>query len=606
MSPGTNGAVPAEALRRHRAQLIVAFLAVAGLCAVSVLAPPSSEVALGTVARAVAVGVPVAVGLYAWTRPSWERFGKLLVATGMAMLLDTLSLSDDAVPYSVGGVADWAVEAGLIYLILCFPTGRLTARVDRALVAAAALTVMLLFLPTAPLVEHYPEPNDWVTCGSDCPRNVFMVVADEPSVIENAVVPLREALVIALFLLVIVRLVQRIRGASALLRVTLTPVLAVGIARTFVIGSAIVVRRVSPESPILDVELWLLAFSIPVMAVAFLVGLLRWWVHMGRSLRRLAASLRTRVRPEALRSALADAFDDPSLELVFPFGDRWLNGAGQMVQPPAVASGRCITELTDGERVVAAMFHDIALEHERAFVDAVTAYAVPMLENQRLASHTLLLLRELEESRARAAEGAGIERKRIERDLHDGAQQRLVAVAIRLEYAADLVGADPARGKALLRDLSSEIDIALGEVRSLGQGSSPRVLVRRGLADALAVATEDAPIPTTLHGGPLPRYSPEVESAAYFCCLEALQNVAKHAVGATRVRITVAEHDHRLQLDVHDDGAGFDVGVVPARGGLANMRDRVKDVGGDVSVESRRSRGTRVSVTIPLAAVGYP
>ena len=145
--------------------------------------------ALETVARAVAVGIPVAVGLVAWRRPPFERFGRLLVAMGGAVLAVTLSLSDDAVLYSTGRVVNWGVQAGLVYLILAFPSGRLVHRVDRALVTAAVLLVALLFLPTALLVEAYPTPAPWVSCGSDCPRNAFMAVADEPRVIEQLVSP---------------------------------------------------------------------------------------------------------------------------------------------------------------------------------------------------------------------------------------------------------------------------------------------------------------------------------------------------------------------------------------------------------------------------------
>lgn len=201
-------------------------------------------------------------------------------------------------------------------------------------------------------------------------------------------------------------------------------------------------------------------------------------------------------------------------------------------------------------------------------------------------------------------ESADTERKRIERDLHDTAQQRLVAVAIRLEYAAELVGEDPARGRSLLRELANEVEIALGEVRSLGRGTAPPVLAQRGLADALALAAEDATVPTTVRGGPLPRYSAEIETAAYFCCLEALHNASKHASGATRVRITLAHLDQILRLDVHDDGAGFDPAAVSARGGLTNMRERAAGVGGTVTIESGPGRGTRVIVTIPLVADG--
>lgn len=167
-------------------------------------------------------------------------------------------------------------------------------------------------------------------------------------------------------------------------------------ARIFVIGSALAVRRVSPESPVLDMELWVLALSLPAMAVAFLVRLLRWWVRMGASLRRLARRLRTRARAEELRDVLADAFEDPSLGIVYPFGHEWLDGKGEVVQPPAPGSASRITEVHDGERMVAAIIHDEALMDEPAFVDGAASYAVLMLENQRLAANTLVLLRALE------------------------------------------------------------------------------------------------------------------------------------------------------------------------------------------------------------------
>jgi signal transduction histidine kinase len=205
---------------------------------------------------------------------------------------------------------------------------------------------------------------------------------------------------------------------------------------------------------VVDVALWMLAFSIPAMALAFLVGLVRWWMYVGASLRRLVARLRHRVRPDELRAALADAFQDPSLEIVYPFGhDELVDDEGRTVRPPAPASGRCVTEVRDGTRLVAAMIHDDALRDERAFIDAATSYAVLLLDNHRLASSTLVLLRALGTSRAGK--------------LHDAVRQRLVAVAIRLEYAADLATDDPGRARDLLRELAAEVEIALGEVGSL-------------------------------------------------------------------------------------------------------------------------------------------
>ena len=197
-------------MRSLRRELIVGIGATVAVGAVSVLVPvsaaSSTTVLLETAARAVAVGIPVAVGLLAWRRPPFERFGRLLVATGAAVLAVTLSLSDDAVLYSTGRVVHWGVEAALVYLILAFPSGGLTQRVDRALATAAVLLVALLFLPTALLVESYPTPAPWVSCASDCPRNAFMAVADEPRVIEQLVNPAQVLLAIALFVAILARL----------------------------------------------------------------------------------------------------------------------------------------------------------------------------------------------------------------------------------------------------------------------------------------------------------------------------------------------------------------------------------------------------------------
>ena len=421
-------------MRSSRRELIVGIGAAVAVGAVSVLVPvsaaSSTAVVLETVARAVAVGMPVAVGLVAWRRPPFERFGRLLVATGAAVLVVTLSLSDDAVLYSTGRVVNWGVEAALVYLILAFPSGGLAQRVDRALATAAALLVALLFLPTALLVEAYPTPAPWVSCSSDCPRNAFMAVAHEPRVIEQLVSPARVLLAIALFVAIIARLADRVRGATRLGRRTLTPVLAVAMGWALVLGVTLGVRLAWPGSALVEGMVWLIALTVPAMAVAFLIGLMRWWVYVGASLRRLAARLRSPLAPQELRSALADAFEDPSLEVVYRRAGGWVDGEGQTLATPAPGSGRCLTEVGNGDRIVGGLIHDAALRYERAFSDAAASSAALTLESHRLAADTDLLLREVHESRARIAASADNERRRIERDIHEGAQQRLLSLRI--------------------------------------------------------------------------------------------------------------------------------------------------------------------------------
>jgi signal transduction histidine kinase len=225
---------------------------------------------------------------------------------------------------------------------------------------------------------------------------------------------------------------------------------------------------------------------------------------------------------------------------------------------------------------------------------------VVTLENQRLTANAAALERELAASRERIAATVETERKRIERDLHDGAQQRLVAVSIRLESVTKLLNDDPPRGKAVMRELGDDLERAIAEVRQLGRGGAPRALTRLGLARALELVAKQAPIPTAVEDASLGRYDGEIEAAAYFWCVEGLQNASKHAVGATAVRIVLAERDHGLHLEVSDDGDGFDVDGATANGGFRNIRHRIAAVGGEMTVESAPGSGTRVSATIPL------
>ena len=355
-----------------------------------------------------------------------------------------------------------------------------------------------------------------------------MAVADEPRVIEQLVNPAQVLLAIALFVAIIARLAGRVRGATRLGRRTLTPVLVVAMGWALVLGVTLGMRLAWPGSALVEGMVWLVSFTVPAMAVAFLIGLMRWWVYVGASLRRLAARLGSPLAPQGLRIALADAFEDPSLEVVYRRAGGWVDDQGHTLAPPAPGSGRCLTEVGNGDRIVGGLIHDAALRYERAFSDAAASSAALTLESHRLAADTDLLLRELHDSRARIAASADNERRRIERDIHEGAQQRLLSLQIRVNLAGRL-GQDPAAGTVALRELAGEVDAAIAEVESLARGTYPYVLTDHGLAAALALAAGDAPVSTTVVAESRRRYAAEIENAVYFCCLEALQNAAKHA-----------------------------------------------------------------------------
>ena len=312
-----------------------------GMCVVAAVVTTAGSTSeydwLEGLARAVMVGAPLAVGLYARRRQPFERFGTMLIAVGVAWFVATFSGSRDEVLYSVGRIAAWFVEAALVYVVLAFPSGRLPGRADRLLAGAAAVIVVVLYLPTALLVDAYPIPGPPTSCHTGCPHNAFMIVSAQPAFVDDIVRPLRELLTAALFTAVTVRLGMRIHRATHLVRRTLAPVLLVAILRLAILAVGTVGRRVAPESQLIEICMWLIAFTLPAMAVAFLVGLARWRLFTAAAMQQLATRLHGHPRPHELREALADAFDDPSLDIAYWLdegGGKWVDTEGKTLAPP--------------------------------------------------------------------------------------------------------------------------------------------------------------------------------------------------------------------------------------------------------------------------------
>jgi signal transduction histidine kinase len=207
---------------------------------------------------------------------------------------------------------------------------------------------------------------------------------------------------------------------------------------------------------------------------------------------------------------------------------------------------------------------------------------------------------ELRASRARVVAAADAERRRIERDLHDGAQQHLVALAVNLRLARELAASDPVGARGVLDQLTEDVHEALEEIRDLAHGIYPQLLIDRGLSEALRAAVSRAPTRARLDTGTIGRYRPEVEATVYFCCLEALQNVGKHAGRNARATVRVWEELEGLRFEVADDGAGFDPQTGPQGSGLTNMGDRLGALGGRLSVLSAPGDGARVAGAVPL------
>jgi signal transduction histidine kinase len=558
--------------------------------------------ALQALARGTIVAVPLAVGLYAWRRPAHARYGRLLVAFTGVWLLAALSSSSSSTVYSVGRVAGWIAEFVTAYALLAFPTGRLEARADRILIGFAAATIVVLYLPTALLVHMYPAPSPWSACIAHCPPNAFMVVQHEPAIIASVVNPLRDVLIVVVVALVALRLAIRAHDATALVRRTVLPVLAVASARMFLFALTLISRRIDPGWIGTSVLAWTLQLLVPVIGLTFLVGLGRWDSFIMRAVAEVNVKLRDMPGPAQVRKLLADAFEDPRLNIATWSAKRarWIDAAGAPLPDPVSGEGRAMTEVSGSRGPAVAIVHDAAFEDDPSFVETAATAASVAFETRRVADRTARIVAELKASRARILAAADDERRRIERDLHDGAQQRLVALMIHLGVAAEEAEDEHPEEAAELRGLSDQVVEALDEMRSLTREIYPPTLAGGGLASAVRSATLRSPVAARFEEEGLGEYPPEIASAVYFCCVEALQNVAKHARTATSVRVVLRERDSALYFSVIDDGPGMVDPGARVGAGLVNMEDRVTTVGGKLTIRSGPRQGTVVTGRIPI------
>ena len=307
------------------------------------------------------------------------------------------------------------------------------------------------------------------------------------------------------------------------------------------------------------------------LGLAFLAGLAR--SRLDRmAVGDLVVELGEAPPPERLRDVLARAIHDPSLEIAYSVENgRWVDAEGRDTDLPEAASGRSATLVRRGGRPVAALVHDSSVDDEPGLVKAVAAAAGLALENERLHAELRARLEDLAESRARIVEAADAERRRLERDLHDGAQQRFVAVAARLESARRIVEASPVDAERALDVARADLREAIDELRRLAHGIHPWTLSRRGLGAALRLLGRRSVVPLDIEVDASLRLPSSVEAAAYFIAAEAIANATKHS-DATHVSVDAHVEDGMLGLVVADDGVG---GADAAKGsGIHGIRYR--------------------------------
>ncbi|MGH2974385.1 MAG: sensor histidine kinase [Solirubrobacterales bacterium] len=533
----------------------------------------------------------IGTGLYTWRRRPGNNIGVLMIAVGFAGLLKALAFSNNSAVFTVGSLGEVLIYALLVHLLLSFPTGRLESGVDRLLVAVAYVnsTVIQLagFLFTDPANAGCPQ----------CPANPLLIDHPEPAGVINAA---QLDIAIALLGGVVAILYRRWRDSSPTQRRAFAPVLAVGGLTFVLLMTELVVEQANLSSEIADGLTLALFASLACLPFAFLVGLVRSRFSQAEAIRSLIGRLGGGGGRGALRDALAEALGDPTLELAYwvPHQRAYVDAEGRSMAVSPAPKGKIATTVENEGRRIAAIVHDADLAEEPGLVQTVGTAAALTLENDGLDAELRAHVDELRASRARIVTAGYAERRRLERDLHDGAQQRLMALGIDLRLARDRIGSDPLEAAELLEASLQELNEATAELRELARGIHPSVLTERGLGAALNGLAGRSPVPVEVVETPDDRLPSSVESAVYFVVAEALTNVARYAE-ARVATVSVVRRNGEVDVEVCDDGVG---GADPDQGsGLRGLSDRVAALEGSLELASTTGEGTTVKARIPCA-----
>jgi signal transduction histidine kinase len=518
----------------------------------------------------------VGAGLVAWWRRPESRFGPLMVAAGFGMFLSSLQWANSALPYTIGLAFDLLVAVLFLHVFLAFPSGRLEGRPERLLVAAGYFAGVGLQLVKMLLAGAYPDN--------------LLAVVDELAAV-NTVEDVQLIALSALLLAGIPVLIARRRRSGRPLR-RWTELLVDSFAVALV-AQALLLLAGAFAWPSFETIRRVTFALIGLSPLAFLIGLLS--ARLARStVADLLVELHADPAPAELPALFARALRDPSLTLAYwlPQYETWADLDGHTVTLPPDRATTMIER--DGVRL-AALVHDRSLNDEPQLLDAVSAAAGIALENGRLQAELRANLEELRGSRERVLQASQGERQRLERNLHDGAQQRLIALSLDLSMLESKLGDDP-DARAQLDQARQEIAHSLEELRAVAHGLHPAVVSGHGLAVALESLVARAPVPVRLTIDMEERVDEGIEVAAYYVVSESLANIGKHAQ-ARSATIAVTRENGQLVVEIVDDGIG---GADSESGsGLRGLADRVEALDGRLRVWTPQGGGTRVRAEMP-------
>jgi signal transduction histidine kinase len=532
----------------------------------------------------------IGVGLYAWWRRPENRFGLLMTAVGFAWFLAALVGANAPWLFTLGVLVCNIYAAVFVHMLLAYPDGRVEeSRLRVVLGLAYAMCVIgpmptLLFRDTSALDPDFPESVIQVTDN----ETVFRIFDT-----------LTSAIAVALVGYVLYVLIGRWQRATQPQRRAMAPTLWSGVALLVLLAGSLTSEAVGGPDVVGNVTMFLGVIALAITPYGFLFGLLRSRVGRGGAVSDLLQRMGGENRP-GLRELLADALRDRSLQVIYWLEDkkRWVDASGHEVTLPSDDDpARAWSPVERDGRLVGAIVHDRVICDDPELVRTVAAAAGLAMENERLEAQLRARVEELRTSRARLVAAGTAERRRLERNLHDGAQQRLVALSLTMRLAQAKMRDDPAAAEKLMTGAQQELSLALEELRELARGIHPAILSDRGLPAALEALAGRSPVPVELAPPPRERLPASVEAAAYFVVAEALTNVAKYA-HASEARVRIARDNGHAVVEVADDGVG---GADPARGsGLRGLADRVAALDGRLELRSPEGAGTVLRAEIPV------
>jgi len=531
---------------------------------------------------------PVLAGLYWYRRRPQSRFGPMLIVFGLLGTLYVLQSASNSWLFSIGLLAETVIGLATRVLILAFPTGRL----DRP--AKVILVISILVSPLPAVVNQLLSPQTGAGasisgCLQACPSNEFAVTSN-PELAADLLDAFRFGVIFASSLtagLLIWRLIRGTRPQRRALAIG-TPIALLFLA--FQITFQLLGALDAPQSDFTEFVKWGIVGARAALWYGFLAALIAAELFAARAMEQLVGQSLRRPSSNELEAMLRGPLGDPDLRLVF---------LGGQEEARPTEPGRDVKLMRHDGAPTVAMIHDPQLNDDPELLEAAGAVALLAAENAALDAGWTEALQELKRSRARLVRAADDERRKFERNLHDSVQQQLISIKVRLEMEAnegDL--SESSRGR--LPKIAQSVEAGLTQVQEVAHGLYPPLLIASGLPTALRRLYAHAASPPEIDAIGVGRYEPEIESAVYYCCSEAIQNATKHGGrDVVHVSVALAEEDGRLTFRVVDDGLGFAVGDV--RGlGLQNMEDRLGALGGRLTIATAPGRGTTISGHIPL------